>query len=247
MTSRATLDVTTPDGVVACTTHRPDGPDPFPAVIFFMDALGARPALDEMAARLAQAGYFVLAPNLLYRAGPVAPFNPKTVWTDEAERARLMKVIGTVQPAPMMRDAGLYLDALSRTPGVKADRVGVVGYCLGGMLAFRAAAAWPERIAAAASIHGGHLVTDQPDSPHLGAGRVKGRLYFGCADNDRSCTAEHRATLTQALEAAHLKAEVEFYEGKAHGWAISDTPVYNRDGAERHWVKVLGLFGQTLG
>jgi carboxymethylenebutenolidase len=246
MIGRSTLAVRTPDGAVSCRLHRPHGDGPFPAVLFFMDALGARPAMDSMADRLAEAGYFVFAPNLLYRAGDFAPFDPKTVWTDEPERARLSRVLATVEPGPTMRDVGLYLEALAHEPEARADRIGAVGYCLGGMLAFRAVSAWPEQIAAAASIHGGRLVTDAPDSPHLGAPRVKGRLYFGCADNDRSCTAEQRQVLTRALAEAGVRAEVELYAGKAHGWAVEDFPVYDRDGAERHWVKVLALFRETL-
>jgi carboxymethylenebutenolidase len=241
-----TFDVVTPDGTARCTEHRPQGPGPFPAVLFLMDALGVRPALQAMAARFAVNGLVVLVPNLLYRAGDFEPFNPTTVWTDEAERRRLMGVMGTVQPEGTMRDVGLYLDVLARRPKVKPGPVGVVGYCLGGMLAFRAAAAHASRFSAAASIHGGHLVTDKPDSPHLSAAKVKAQLYFGCADNDRSCTPEHRATLEAALTAAGCKAEVEFYAGKAHGWAVSDTPAYDRAGSERHFERVGALFKATL-
>ena len=247
MSVRENTVVATPDGQVACSIHHPAGPGPWPAVLFFSDALGVRPAMEAMAGRLADAGYFVLLPNLLYRAGEVAPFDAKTVWSNEAERGRLMKLIATVQPEPTMRDVGLFLAALDAQPLVKRGGVGLVGYCLGGMLSFRAAAAWPDRIAAVACIHGGHLVTDKPDSPHLGSDRVKARLYFACADNDRSCTPEQREALNLSLKAAGANAELEFYKGKSHGWAVTDAPVYDPDASEQHWTRVLGLFKETIG
>ncbi len=247
MSVRDSVVVTTPDGNVACSLHHPAGAGPWPAVLFFIDALGMRPAMEAMAGRLADAGYVVLLPNLLYRAGEMAPFDPKTVWGDEAERGRLMKNISmAVLPGPAMRDVGLFLAALDQHPSVKRGGVGVVGYCMGGMLSFRAAAAWPDRIAAVACIHGGHLVTDKPDSPHLGSEQVKARLYFACADNDRSCTPEQREALNLSLKAAGANAEIEFYKGKAHGWAVTDMPVHDPEASEQHWKRVLALFAQTL-
>jgi carboxymethylenebutenolidase len=244
---RERLVVSSPEGPIGCTTHHPAGAGPWPAVLFFMDALLVRPALLAMADRLAEAGYFVLFPNLLYRAGEVAPFDPKSVWTDENERARLMKLIGAaVQPESAMRDVGLYLAALEQQPQAKRGGVGMVGYCMGGMLSFRAAAAYPDRIAAVACIHGGNLVTDKPDSPHLGSERVKARLYFACADNDRSCTPEQREALNLCLKAAGARAEFEFYKGKLHGFAVTDTPVYDAEASEQHWKRVLALFRQAL-
>jgi carboxymethylenebutenolidase len=214
--------------------------------LFFMDAMGLRPALSRMGERLAASGYAVLMPNLLYRAGDFAPFDPKTVWSDPDERARLMKVLATVEPAGTMRDVGLYLGALAKMENVDAARLGLVGYCMGGMNAFRAAAAHPDRIRAVAAIHAGHVVTDKPDSPHLASSKVKARLYFACADNDRSCTAEHRAALDDALTKAGVRHEIEFFPGCMHGWSIDDVPAYNREGSERHWRRVLELFDAEL-
>ncbi len=243
-----TLTVKTPDGEVRCSTHQPVGTGPWPAVLMFQDAFGVRPAAETMAAHLAAAGFFVLLPNLLYRSGEVAPFNAKTVWGDEPERTRLMKIVGAaVNPVPAMRDVGLYLAALEALPEVKKGGVGVVGYCMGGTLGLRAAAAWPEKIAAVASIHGGNLVTDKPDSPHLGLPQVKARLYFACADNDRSCTPEQREALTQACQSAHVRAQVELYPGKAHGFAVPDMPVFDAEACELHWERVTALFSETLG
>ena len=243
-----TLTVKTPDGEVLCSTHQPAGTGPWPAVMMFQDAFGVRPAAETMAARLAAVGYFVLLPNLLYRSGEFAPFDPKTVWGDDAERQRLMKIVGAaVSPEQTMRDIGLYLAALEQLPQVKPGGVGIVGYCMGGMLAFRASAAWPEKIAAVACIHGGNLVNDKPDSPHSSASKVKARLYFACADNDRSCTPEQREALTNSLKAANVRTQVELYAGKAHGFAVHDTPAFDAEACELHWKRTLELFSETLG
>ncbi len=247
MTVRGSIEIKTPDGVVKASTHHPDGQGPWPAVIFFMDAMGMREALETMAARFADAGYFVMVPNLLYRAGDFKPFDPKVVWTDEGERTRLMNLLASMKdPAPTIRDVGLYLDALGKIPEVKAGKAGAVGYCMGGTLAFRSAAAYPDRLAAAASIHGGNPVTDDPNSPHRKARDISARLYFGCADNDRSCTPEQRAALEQALSAAGVAHEIELYPGKAHGFAVLDTPAYDAAAGEQHVERVLRLFAETL-
>ncbi len=244
--SRVTLEIPTPEGVVDATAHVPTSAGPWPAVLFFMDGVGLREELRLMADRLAANGFYTLLPNLYYRAGAFAPFDGATVWGDPPERARLGAVMGTVKPETTMRDVGLYLDLLARTPNVDAAQVGCVGYCLGGQVAFRAAAAHPERIAAAASIHGGHLVTDAPDSPHLAASKLRARLYFAHADADRSCTREDRATLETALLAAGVHFESELYVGKGHGFAVRGLPPYDESACERHWERVLALFDDAL-
>ena len=246
MASSRKLQVRTADGLVECTEHRPDSAGPWPAVLFFMDALGVRDAMRAMADRLAESGYHVLLPNLFYRSGAFPPFDPKTFWSNPDERGRLMALIGSLTPDAAMRDVGAYLDTLAATPGVKSGKVGCVGYCMGGMLAVRAAAAFPNRIAAAASIHGGSLVTDKPDSPHLGAPSIRGRVYVGAADNDRSFTPEQRQALEAALRAAGVRHTVELYAGAQHGFAVPDLPVYDPAASEQHWDRVLRLFEETL-
>jgi carboxymethylenebutenolidase len=199
-----------------------------------------------MADRFAAAGFYVLVPNLFYRAGKYAPFDMKTAWGNPAEKERLMAVLKTAQPEPTLRDLGIYIDTLQRTPGVKPGPMGCVGYCLGGMLTFRAAAAYPDQIAAGASIHGGGLVTDKPDSPHLGAPKIKARMYFSTADEDPTCTAEHRQTLEAALKAAHVRYTLDFNPGVRHGFAPPDTAAHNPAASERHFEKTIALFREAL-
>ena len=244
--NKTRLDVRTPDGVADCVAFRPDGPGPFPSVIFYFDAGGVRPAMEEMAARIAAQGYFVLLPNLYYRSGPFAPFDTRTVFGDPAERARMGALIRSVTPEGAVRDTTAFLDALAEQPGVRSDRVGCVGYCMGGRMAFVMAAALPDRIAAVAAIHAGNLVTEAPDSPHLGAPKIRARLYLGVADNDASATPAQQASLKAALDAACVRYELELYSGAAHGFAVPDFTVYDEAAAERHWERVLKLFDEEL-
>jgi carboxymethylenebutenolidase len=211
-----------------------------------MDAMGLRPAIDELAAHLCAKGYVVLVPNVAYRAGKVAPFDAKTVWGDEPERKRLQSVLATVHPEGTLRDIGLYLEALEVDAAVKPGPVGAFGYCMGGVLAIRTAAAFPSRVAAAASIHGGNLVNDKPNSPHLLAPKIKARVYFGCADNDRSCTAEDRAALEESFARAGSRHQIELYTGKSHGFAVPDTSAFDVAACEQHWQRIEALFKAEL-
>lgn len=240
------LTIRTPDGNPQAKAFWPEGKGPFPSVVFLVDAYGLRPAMLEMAERLSKLGYFVLAPNLLYRAGDYAPFDPKSVWTDEKERGRLMGIMQLLDTAGAMRDMNAYFDALSARPEARADRVGLVGYCMGGRIGFTAAGVIPDRVAAVCSFHGGGLVTDAPDSPHLAASKIRASLYFGVADEDSHCTPEHQATLVSALASAKLHFQVESNPGAHHGYAVTDVPAYHREAAERHWARVASVFGEAL-
>src|SRR5262249_34113633 len=173
--------------------------------------------MHQMAARLAKLGYFVLLPNVFYRVGAFAPFDTKTVFSDPNERARIMALIKSLDTASAMRDAGAYLDAIAKHPGAQAGNVGCIGYCLGGRIAFTTAGEYPDRVGAAASIHGGHLVTPEPDSPHAKAGRIKAMIYLGVADEDASCTPEAQGTLASTLGAVHVAYQMELYAGARHG------------------------------
>lgn len=246
---RSKLDVRAADGVMDVYLHRPEGradEAPAPTVIMFPDAGGVRPAMHEMAARLASHGYLVALPNVLYRAGAFAPFDFKTVFTDPVERARLGGIMKQADLVSVMRDTEALLDALARDPDARAAQVGCVGYCMGGRMAFAAAGAHPTRIAAAASIHGGNLANDDPASPHLQAGKIRARLYFGVADKDQSCTPEAQARLKAALDEAKVRYQLELYPGAMHSFAVSDSPVYDEAAAERQWERVLALFAETL-
>ena len=246
-TQRGEIEIKTADGVARAWTHR-TGAGPQPGVLVYPDAYGPRPALRETAERLAGLGYVVLLPNVFYRAGDYRPFDKATVWADPPERDRLMALIGALTPERVRADAGAWLDALAAQRGVRADRLGVVGYCMGGRLAFLTAGLHPDRVRAAASFHGGGLVTDAPESPHRLAGRVKASLYFGVADEDRSCTPDQQGALAAALGAAHVDYRIELYPGKRHGFAVTDHPgAYDADAAARHWRRLESFFGETLG
>ncbi len=246
-TTRRELDIKTADGSAKAWGYRPEGHAPVPGVLFFIDALLVRPSMHAMAERLAAKGYFVLLPNVFYRGGEVAPFDPLTVWSDEKERTRLFALLSGVSIEAAMQDTGAYLDAIAAQKDVQTGGVAVMGYCMGGRWAFSAAAHHGDRIKAMASIHGGNLITEKPDSPHLGADKMSAKLYFGVADQDGSCTPEHQGALATTLGRAHLDYQIELYKGAKHGFAVSDMPVYDQAAAERHWSRVEALFATTLG
>jgi carboxymethylenebutenolidase len=245
-TDREDLDIRTADGVARAWAYG-GGPGPRPAVLLYPDAFGVRPSMHEIAARIASLGYAVLLPNVFYRAGDYAPFDKVTVWTDPPERARLMGLIGSLTTDRLRADAAAYLDALAARPGVRGDGMGVLGYCMGGRLAVLTAALHPDRIRAAASFHGGGLVTNAPDSPHRLADRIRGAVYLAVADQDRSCTPEHQGALAAALGAADVAYALELYRGKRHGFAVSDHPgAHDPDAEARHWRRMEAFFGETL-
>jgi carboxymethylenebutenolidase len=216
-----------------------------PGVILYMDAFGPRPALFGMAGRLASHGYVVLVPDLFYRFGAYGPFDAKTAFENEATRAEIKSMIGSTTQAMTGRDSAAFLDAVARAGAT--GKIGAVGYCMGGGRAITAAALYPDRIAAAASIHGGNLASDAPDSPHRQAATIRGRIYVGCAGVDASFPPDQSARLAEALRSAEIDHIVENYVGMSHGWAVPDHGVYDEAGAERHWKRLVTLFSETLG
>ncbi|ANZ14106.1 dienelactone hydrolase family protein [Streptomyces noursei] len=243
------IDLTTPDGTADAYLAHPDDGAPHPGVLLYMDAFGLRPALEAMARRLAGHGYTVLVPNVFHRSGR-APVVELPEFIDPGERPELFAQLGphlqALTPEMAMRDAGVYLDWLAASPLVADGPVGTAGYCMGGVLAVRTAAAYPDRVAAAGAFHAGRLVTDAEDSPHRLVDRITAELYFGHADEDQSMSAEHIKALEQALDAAGVRYRSELYEGAHHGYTQTDTAVYNAEAAERHWQALLDLFGRAL-
>lgn len=225
---------------------QPHGAGSWPAVIFYMDAFGIRPQLDDMAKRLASNGYVVLLPNLYYRSGAFEPFDATRVFSEGPERDRFRGMIQSITNTMVMRDTAAVLEQLERVSVARAGRIGVVGYCMGGGFALSAAGTFPDRVSAAASFHGGALATDKPDSPHLLADRMRARLYIGCAGIDPSFTIEQQQRLEVALTDAGADYTLETYEHAKHGFAVTGHPVFDRDAAERHWGKLLQLFRETL-
>ena len=243
-----TVAVPTPDGSADAYLAQPDD-GRHPAVLFFMDAFGPRPRLEEMARRIAAGGYVVLVPNVFYRHG-LAPLMELPDLSDPGQRtaafAKLGEFMASLTPAAALRDAEAYLDFLAGLPGTDDGPVGLTGYCMGGALALRTAAAFPARVAGAASFHGGRLASDAPDSPHLLLDQVSAELYFGHADHDHSMPAEQIERLDAALEAAGLDYRSELYAGASHGFTTSDTAAYDEAATERHWAALLDLLKRRL-
>ncbi len=246
MTDGRKLDVTTDDGVAPCWLHGADPKQPRPGVLLYPDAGSLRPAMHAIADRVASWGYAVLVPHIFYRAGDYPPFKMETVFTVPSERDRLMALIRAHDLVGAMRDAAHYVRALREQPGVIGDRVGCMGYCIGGRLAFATAGSHPTLIAAAAAIHGGNVANDLPDSPHRNAAAVQAPLYFAIADNDRACTPEQQGMLVAALGAAHVRYTVDHFAGAAHGFAVSDFAVHDRAATEVHFERIRALFAATL-
>lgn len=249
------IEVRTDDGVAPCFLHRPDASADvdlrsnahYPGVIMYPDAGSVRAASMEMAARLASHGYVVLLPHIFYRAGEYAPFDPRTVFDNPPERERLMTLVRSLDMADAMRDARHYIRTLEEQPDALPGRVGCVGYCIGGRLAFTTAGVHTERVGAAASIHGGMIASDQPNSPHKNSAKIQAKLYFAIADNDPSCTPEHQGMLVSSLASAHIDFTVEHFADCKHGFAMPDFPMYDQAAAERQWARVIELFASGLG
>jgi carboxymethylenebutenolidase len=240
------IEITTDDGTCPSYVYRPAGSGPWPAVLVFMDGIGIRPAMLEIGERLATHGYFVLLPDLFYRAGPYEPMDAKTVFTDP-EKLKVLreKFFSAVSPEKTMRDTRAFLAYLAAQPDVRPGGIGTTGYCMGGMMSLTAAGTYPDRIAATASYHGGRLATDAPDSPHLLAPRIKSRVYIAGAIEDASFPDDMKARLEDALTKAGVDHTIETYPAK-HGWALRDTPVHDAAAAERHWQTMVALFDATL-
>jgi carboxymethylenebutenolidase len=243
-----TVDISTQDGVADAYLSRPPGQDGrHPGVLFLMDAFGLRPRIEEMVDRIAARGFVVLAPNVLYRAGRAANVEIPDL-EDPAQRdpffARLRPAMAQLTPARIVGDGAAYLDYLGE---VASAPFAITGYCMGGRVGWRIAAAYPERVAALAAFHAGGLVSDDEDSPHLSAGEISAELYFGHADNDQSMTREHVAALEQALGEAGVRYRSELYEGAAHGYTMSDAAAYDEAAAERHFTELFALLDRTTG
>lgn len=244
--SGTTIEIRTEDGVCDAYLFPPPGGQHGPGVLLYMDALGVRPGMREMAERLASNGYTVLLPNLYYRSGPYGPFDPGTVFQDEAERGRLMGMVRSIDNDRVMRDTGAFLDFLAGQESVAGAKFGCDGYCMGGHYALVAAGTFPDRVVAAASFHGGNLATDRPDSPHLLADRMRATLYVGVAGIDPHFPPEEKDRLEAALSAAGVPHTIEVYPNVRHGFAVPDLPVYDRAAAEKHWERLLELLREAV-
>lgn len=240
------IDIAIGDGRCPAYVFRPSGSGPWPAVLVYMDGVGIRPAMLEVGERLAREGYYVLLPDLFWRAGPYAPMDPREVFGDPVRRQHLFDTyFARATPALVMDDTRHFLDYLAAQADVRPGAVGVVGYCMGGLMALSAAGTYPERVAAVASFHGGRLASDAPDSPHRLAPKMKARVYVAGAIEDSLFPDEMKARLEAALREAGVAHRVETYPAR-HGWVLRDTAAYDAAATERHWAALTELFGATL-
>jgi carboxymethylenebutenolidase len=250
------VEIKTADGTCdAAFIHPRTGSHP--AVLIWPDAFGLRPSMREMAKRLASDGYSVLVPNPFYRVAksPIVENASSFNFNDPAQRGKLTPLMGSINAAGAAeRDAAAFITWLDAQQQVdRAKKVGTQGYCMGGPLVVRTAAAVPNRVGAGGSFHGGGLVTPNPDSPHLLAPKIKARMYFGIAANDDAQLPDAKTKLKDAFAAANVPAEIEVYSQSQHGWCVSDMPmqangqpIYNKADADRAWTKLLALYKAGL-
>lgn len=234
------IDLTTADGVMKTFVSRPAIGGPHPLVAYLMDAPSIRPALHDMASRLATAGYYVMMPYLFYRGGPFREFGA----TDEDMHAR-RELMATVTPKGILVDVAALLAHAEADPAADTTRFGAVGFCMSGGLTLAVAKAHPGRMAAAASIHGAWLVREGEDSPHRHLERATAEVYLGWCDNDPTAPVDDRDTVTAALDAAGLTYSIDFYRDAVHGYAPAGER-YNRAASEQHWERVHDLFNRRL-
>ena len=242
---RITDTVTTADGSCPVSLHTPNGEGPWPGIVMYPDAGGARTTVRAMADTLAGYGYAVLVPDVYYREGDWEPFTMATVFSDDAERKRLFQMMSDVTPERMASDATAFFDYLSSRPEVTGETFGTTGYCMGGRTSLVVAGRVPERVAAAMSFHGGGLASDDPGSPHLLADQIRAAVYVGAARNDRSFTTQNGETLEKALTAAGVDHTIEWYPAE-HGFAVPDNGPYDEAAAARHWEAMESFFGAHL-
>jgi len=237
------LDIPTPDGATTTFIVHPERGGPHPPILFFMDAPAIREELRDMARRLASAGYYVMLPNMYYRAGVMELGDLAA----PGARERMFELMNGLSFPLVMADAQALIDFIDADPAARAGGIGTLGYCMSGQYAVNAAAAFADRVTAAASLYGVRLVTDAPDSPHLMARQTKADIYFGCAEIDHWAPLEMVEQLRSSLADQGGRVEVELYPKVEHGFAFPHRAVYNKDAAERHWERLVALYRRRLG
>jgi carboxymethylenebutenolidase len=248
------VEIKTPDGTCdAAFVHPASGAHP--AVIIWPDAFGLRPSMRTMARRLAAEGFSVLVPNPFYRVAKAPVYEDASKVNFQTERPKITPLMGSIQAdGTVERDAPAFIAWLDMQQQVdRSKKVGTQGYCMGGGLVVRTAASVPGRVGAGASFHGGGLVTDRPNSPHLLAPKIKGRMYFAIATNDDMQQPDAKTKLKEAFDTANVPVEVEVYSQAQHGWCVPDMPaqpngqpIYNQADADRAWSKLLALYKAAL-
>ena len=236
------LDIVTADGDMNSFVVYPEEGGPYPLVLFYMDAPGKREELHDMARRIASVGYYVILPNLYYRE--VREFH---LYLPGATRERMRELMDGLSNAMVCRDTQAMLDFAASESFARNGPVGAVGYCMSGPFVFAAAAEFPDRIKASASLHGVKLYSDAPDSPHLTADRIQGEIYFGCAETDNWAPPELVDALDEHLASTGINYRIEWYPGTNHGFVFPQREgMYHKASAERHWERLFALFQRNL-
>ncbi|HSV48549.1 MAG TPA: dienelactone hydrolase family protein [Ramlibacter sp.] len=237
------IDIPSADGAMNSFVVHPEEGGPFPVLLFYMDAPGKREELHDMARRLASVGYFVVLPNLYYRRSRDFHVIERT----EAALAEMFGLMATLNAATTVCDTQAMLQFVDAQPQADGRRIGAVGYCMSGPFVMWAAAAFPQRLACIASIHGANMVTEQPDSPHRMAPKIHCESYFACAEIDKWASPADIQQLQAALEASGTPHRIEWYPGAEHGFVFPQRgAIYNRAAAERHWERLFSLFERML-
>jgi carboxymethylenebutenolidase len=244
--SQRTVEIETGDGTCPAALSIPDGEGPWPAVLMFADAGGMRDTARQMGERLSGLGYVVLVPDFYYRNGPYAPVDMRTVFENKESMEWIMGMMRGYTADLAIRDAKAFVDYLDSRPEKKSGGIGTTGYCMGGRLSLIAAGNLGERIAAAASFHGGNIAKeDDPDSPHHKASAIKATVYVAGAIEDQSFPDEQKELLEKTLSQAGVTHTIETYPAH-HGFAVPDNGSYDEAAAERHWQAMANLFGSVL-
>jgi len=234
--------IVTADGDMGAFIVHPRDDGPHPVVLFYMDAPGKREELHDMARRIATTGYYVVLPNLYYRRTPAYEIQSRS---DEA-RAEMFGHMNSLSNAMIVADTQSMLDHVDADDNADSENIGCVGYCMSGPFSLTVAAAYADRISAAASMYGVRLAIETEDSPHLRFGEVKGELYIGCAEVDDWAPEEMVQLLEATVQSSGVNATVERYPGTEHGFAFPNRPVYNKAAAEVHWRRLHSLFDRNL-
>ena len=241
------LDIKMTDGEMETFVCRPDRGGPSPAIFMLMDAPGIREELYQMTRRLASVGYYVMLPNLYYRAGKDTKYGPDVLEKDSAENTRMRAVRTKMTIPPVMQDFADMLAYADTQDEAKPGPVGTHGYCLSGPFSLAAAARFPDRVAAAASFYGTWLVSDAEESPHLNLSKAKGELYISCAEHDELAPPEMVTEMKSLFDASGAKGELEIHPGVHHGFAFPERWCYDLPAAERHWERLIALYRRNLG
>ena len=242
-----TLDIPTRDGAMETFLCHPERGHPHPVVILLMDAPGIREELRDMARRLATVGYYVVLPNLYYRAGRDTLFDSDVLQPGSAEQVRMRAIRTKMTIPPVMDDVADILSFVGGQEAAGPGPVGLHGYCMSGPYALAAAARFPERVAAAASFYGTWLVSDAVESPHLTLGQVKGELYIACAEHDDLAPPPMVEELKGWFDRSGAVGEIEIYPGTHHGFGFPQRRVYDKQAAERHWERLTALYRRRIG